>query len=118
MRLRVLVAVTAVAASCASSSVEHAPWVLTDQPTGSQLQIRAEYGGSSCTSFREWRVDESAEMVEVVALVERSGAEQCTADLVHEDVTIDLDAPIDGRTLHGCRPDRSDADCRRVGDQP
>lgn len=80
--------------------------------------MRAVYGGSSCTSFTEWRVDESAETVAIEALYERSGSVECTADEVYEDETISLDEPLADRVLEGCRPDRSEADCRRVATTP
>ena len=110
--------VAMVATACTSSSIEQAPWMLTEEPAGRELHVRAEFGGSSCTSFHEWRVTESADTVEIEALYERSGAADCTADLVFEDETITLDQPLEGRTLLGCGPDRSDVDCRRVTTSP
>ena len=111
--------VAMVATACTSSSIQQAPWMLTEEPVGRELHVRAEFGGSSCTSFREWR---STRIVGVhgraEALYERSGAADCTADLVFEDETITLDQPLEGRTLLGCGPDRSDVDCRRVSRNP
>lgn len=117
MRLGVLV-VAVLATACTSSSIQQAPWDLTEDPSGNELNVRAEFGGSSCTSFHEWRVTESSAAVQIEALYQRSDAAECTADLVFEDETILLDQPLDGRTLLGCRPDRSDADCRRVSTSP
>lgn len=118
MQIRALVIVAVLSAACSSPSIEQAQWVLTEEPAGSDLQFRAVFGGSSCTSFQEWHVTESSDMVEIEALYERSGAADCTADEVYEDETISLDGPLADRVLEGCRPDRSEVDCRRVATAP
>lgn len=118
MRIHALIMVAVLSAACSSSSVEQAPWVLTEEPSGSNLQVRAVFGGSSCTSFQEWRVTESSELVEIEAIYERSGGSECTADEVYEDERINLDEPLADRALEGCRPEASGADCRRVTTTP
>ena len=118
MRLHAFIIIVVLSAACSSSSVEQAQWVLTEEPSGSNLQVRAVFGGSSCTSFREWRVSESPEMVEIEATYERSGSVECTADEVYEDEIIELDEPLADRALEGCRPETSGADCRRVATTP
>lgn len=95
---------------------EDAPWRLLENPSDAPLEVEASFGGSSCTRFIEWRVDESQDEVDIRAVIERSNAEACTADEVLEETTIELDAPLGDRTLRGCRPDNLDVDCRFVRD--
>lgn len=114
MRVLALSIVAVLVAGCSSSSIEQAPWVLTEEPTGSDLQVQAVFGGSSCSSFEEWRVTESSDSVEIEALYKRSGARDCTADEILLYETISLDEPLGDRALVGCEPEVSSADCRRV----
>jgi hypothetical protein len=89
------------------------PWRLTAEPAGSTIELRAEFGGSSCSEFDRWRVDESASEVEIQATARFEDGD-CTADEVFEPHTVLLDAPLDGRRLTGCLGSESNADCREV----
>lgn len=115
--LAVLVATVALV-GCTSWSDESATWRLTDDPDEPTLQVQAVFGGSSCTRFKEWNVDETEEAVTIEAVIERSSSPECTADQVHEDATIRLDVPLGDRQLRGCEPERPDANCRGVVPQP
>lgn len=95
-----------------------APWRLEAEPDGPVLLVRAEFGGSSCTRFVGWEVDESDAAVEIAAIVERSDARECTADLVLERAQLTLDAPLGDRVLRGCEPTGGVGDCRRVVPSP
>jgi hypothetical protein len=95
---------------------EDASWRVIDDSASPFLVVEASFGGSSCTRFIEWRVDESETEVDIRAVIERSNAEACTADEVLEETTIELDAPLGDRTLRGCRPDNLDVDCLFVRD--
>ena len=55
------------------------PWRLTAEPVGSTIELRAEFGGSSCSEFDRWRVDESASEVEIQATAHFEDGD-CTAD--------------------------------------
>lgn len=91
-----------------------ASWRLEAEPDGQVLLVRAEFGGSSCTRFVRWDVDESDDVVEIEAVVSRSDARECTADLVLERAQLTLDAPLGDRVLRGCEPTGGVGDCRRV----
>ena len=73
---------------------EDASWRVIDDSASPFLEVEASFGGSSCTRFVEWRVDESQDEVDIRALIERSDDEACTADEVLEATTIELDAPL------------------------
>jgi hypothetical protein len=89
------------------------PWRLTAEPSDSTMELRAEFGGSSCSEFDQWRVDESASEVEILATAQFEDGD-CTADEVFEAHTVVLDAPLAGRRLTGCLGSESNADCREV----
>lgn len=89
------------------------PWRLTAEPTGSTIELRAEFGGSSCSEFDRWRVDESASEVEIQATARFEDGD-CTADEVFETHSVLLDAPLDGRRLTGCLGSDTNAHCREV----
>jgi hypothetical protein len=93
---------------------EEVVWHLTSEPQRSMLEVSAVFGGSSCTDFEGWRVDESSTVVEVRAIVTFSGDEVCTADLDSEPHTIRLDEPLGNRRLAGCDPDDPAAACDDV----
>lgn len=88
-------------------------WELTAVPDGALLKLRAVFGGSSCTEFDEWKVDESDTQVDVgaSALFE---SEDCTADEVFEPHSVVLNEPLGDRRLVGCDPTDMDADCTGV----
>lgn len=104
----IAIAVTA----CSSWSSEPARWELTREADSDALHLRAVYGGSSCTRFEEWRVDESDTVVTVEAIVERLDTSECTADEVYEPATLRLGDELGDRRLTGCRPDERDEECR------
>ena len=89
-------------------------WALTAEPDGSTVRVRAEFGGSSCTTFDEWKVEETSTEVEVTAVVTFSGAADCTADLVSEPYTVRLAVPLGNRRLVGCDPESAAANCATV----
>lgn len=91
------------------------PWRLTAEPEGSTIELRAEFGGSSCSDFDRWRVDESASEVEIHATARFEDGD-CTADQVFEAHTVLLDAPLGERRLTGCLGSDANADCRLVAE--
>jgi hypothetical protein len=124
-RARVLAILAVLVAACSNGGLlpttwteEQAPWRLEAEPTDSDLLVRAEFGGSSCTRFVRWDVRETDQMVEIDAIVARSSAQECTADLVLERATIGLDAPLGDRVLRGCQPAGGVGDCREVVPHP
>lgn len=105
----------AVLAGCGGSPHDEAiEWRLAGEPQGSTVEVTAYFGGSSCTDFKEWTVDESSTEVEVRAIVTFSGAGDCTADMVGETKTVRLAEPLGSRRLAGCDPDDKQADCATV----
>lgn len=103
------------AAACGGGGSDRpVKWALTAEPDGSTVRVRAEFGGSSCTDFNEWQVEETSTEVEVTAVVTFSGAGDCTADGVTESYTVGLADPLGNRRLVGCDPDDSEANCARV----
>lgn len=124
-RARVLATLAVLVAGCSNGGLlpttwteERAGWRLEAEPTGTDLLVRAEFGGSSCTRFVRWDVRETAQVVEIEAIVARSSARECTADLVLERATIGLDAPLGDRVLRGCQPTGGVGDCRQVAPSP
>ena len=112
-RTLVIAATAAVLAACGTNT-EQVPWRLsgyTAGAEGTELPMEAEFGGSSCRSFKEWRVKETEDVVEVVALVAVDASGGCTDDLVYEAGRIRLRAPIGGRRLTGCEPSDANVDC-------
>lgn len=121
-----LSATTAVACNSDVETIEGRelpePWHLTEAPDEGDLSVEALYGGSVCTEFRRWEVEESSTSVVVHAIVFRATGD-CTDDLVGELHTVRLEEPLGDRPLLGCDPEDSSADCRDVnrlrgGDQP
>lgn len=104
--------------SCTTWSSELARWELTEEPTGDTVHVQAVYGGSSCTRFEEWQVQESESAVTVEAVIERSNASDCTANEVYESASLQLSEELDDRRLTGCLPERDDEECRDVVVQP
>lgn len=110
-----VVLVVLLSAACGDEpSDESVKWALTAEPDGATVPVRAEFGGSSCTEFHEWQIQESATKVEVQAFVRFSGAGDCSADLVTEPYTVRLTAPLGDRRLTGCDPENAQADCTTV----
>jgi hypothetical protein len=93
------------------------PWRLVAEPSGSELQIRAEFGGSSCATFDRWRVDESSSTVDIRATAHIDDGD-CTADLVFEQHAVELEAPLGDRRLVGCLAPDGDPDCTFVDRSP
>lgn len=92
------------AASCGETwEQEDGEWFLLEQSSPTILVVETVFGGSSCTRFVEWAVDESPEAVDIRAIIERSDAPDCTADQVRVDERISLDAPLETRELRGCQ---------------
>lgn len=103
-------------AACSSDAGgrEEARWRLTAEPDGRRIELRAEFGGSSCTEFDSWAVDETEAQVEIRAVIVRDTGD-CTDDLVVEPHTVELEEPLGDRPLHGCEPGSDlDADCLDV----
>lgn len=93
--------------------VRQVTWALPREADGRSIQVVAEYGGSTCTRFDRWEVDEAADAVEVRAYVEfELGA--CTDDLVGTPHTVELEEPLGDRPLSGCNPRNERADCSVV----
>jgi len=116
-RLPILTALTILlmAAACGGGGPSRpVEWALTAEPDGSTVRVRAEFGGSSCTDFDEWQVEETSTEVEVTAVVTFSGAADCTADLVSEPYTVRLAVPLGNRRLVGCDPESAAANCATV----
>jgi hypothetical protein len=112
-RFAVALIVVLLVVGCSTWTTEQAQWTLIEESTGEVLHVRAEFGGSSCTRFKQWQIEETLTSVEIVAVIERSDAEDCTTDLVSEEEIIKLDAPLGDRTLTGCRLE-GERDCRVV----
>lgn len=93
---------------------EQVRWRLTGQPNGTAVELPAEFGGSSCSEFERWTVEESGSTVEVRAFAKFSDAPDCTADQVFEPHTVRLADPLGDRRLAGCDPDNADAACTEV----
>lgn len=107
-------ALLALAACSDAGGREEARWRLTAEPDGRRIELRAEFGGSSCTEFDSWAVDETEAQVEIRAVIVRDTGD-CTDDLVVEPHTVELEEPLGDRPLHGCEPGSDlDADCLDV----
>ncbi|CAA9265334.1 MAG: hypothetical protein AVDCRST_MAG50-3106 [uncultured Acidimicrobiales bacterium] len=98
------------------SRAEPVEWAVIEEPNGTTYQLRARFGGSSCTEFEEWQVEETNARVEVQAIVTFTGGadDECTADLVFEPHTLRLSAPLGSRELIGCDPPEDRRDCTEV----
>lgn len=78
---------------------------------GRTLMVSTSFGGvaSDCTRFDRWAIAESDDEVEVEAMLwRRRGATSCTEELVTEELTLRLDAPLGDRRLTGCGHDACD----------
>jgi hypothetical protein len=91
---------------------EYVAWKLI-AAMGNAIEVEAQVCALSHTRFKEWRVEESSASVVVRAVVERSAARNHTNDLVLIRSTLQLQAPLGGRKLTGCRPHDMEFDCRR-----
>jgi hypothetical protein len=87
------------------------PWTLS-RVKGNELVVEAQFGGSSCTKFEEWQVEESDAEVRVRAMVRFTTDGACTDDLVVVEAVHQLAAPLGARTLTGCDPENEDAPCQ------
>ena len=90
-------------------------WTLTSSPDRNRLELRAEYGGSSCSRFGSWTVDEADDEVAIRATAFIEGGD-CTSDLVFEPHTVVLDQPLGDRRLVGCLGGDVNPDCRGVAE--
>lgn len=105
LALVAVVAVCACATGCTEDRTEaEVDWSLASPPVGREVNVRAEFGGSSCSEFKDWDVAETSSSVTIRATAEFFGNE-CTADLVVEPMSIVLDEPLGDRRLLGCRPE-------------
>lgn len=105
LALVAVLTVCACATGCAEYRTEaEVDWSLASPPVGREVDVRAEFGGSSCSEFKDWDVAETSSSVTIRATVEFFGNE-CTADLVVEPMSIVLDEPLGDRRLLGCRPE-------------
>ncbi len=92
------------ATSCGETwTQDDSAWFVLDQPSATELVVETVFGGSSCTRFVEWAVEESTEAVDIRAVIERSDAPDCTADEVRVEERISFDAPLGTRELRGCQ---------------
>ncbi len=89
-------------------------WALVEEPVENTYKLRARFGGSSCTEFKDWEVKEATDEVEVLAIVTFSGASECTADDVYESFELRLSEALGERELAGCEPDGDDRNCAQV----
>ena len=107
----VMAAGLVVLAACSlGGEIKPVPWQLS-RVDGNKLAVEAQFGGSSCTEFDQWQVEESDNEVTVLALVRfQDGA--CTDDLVYETGSVRLDAPLGDRRLTGCDPEDPDTACQ------
>ncbi len=101
-------------AGCGGPSDEAVEWTVIEKPDATTYQLRARFGGSSCTDFKEWQVEQTDEHVKVSAIVTFSGEADCTADEVFEPYTLRLSEPLGNRKLVGCDPPTADDDCSDV----
>jgi outer membrane protein assembly factor BamB len=77
-------------------------------PDERHLLVTTLFGGvvSDCTHWEGWEVDESADRVEVRALVwRRTLPSSCTTEGVILTIEVDLDEPLGDRPLVGCGSD-------------
>lgn len=124
MNVRAALLGLVVAIGCGSSggaggSLRPVLWHVTETTRENVFEVEALYGGSSCSEFRRWDVEESATSVRVEAIVEYTDVEVCTDDLLSEMHTVRLAEPLAERDLLGCDPDDETADCtllNRLGD--
>jgi len=61
-------------------------------------------GSSSCNEYAGIDVDEQEDQVAITARVRTAEGQDCTDDLTSEHVEVELDDPLAGRVLTGCRP--------------
>ncbi len=95
------------ASACAKASDRteaEVNWILVSLNGDRELDLQAEFGGSSCSEFKRWDVTEDSDSVTIRATAEFFG-DSCTSDLVFEPTSIVLDEPLGDRRLLGCRPD-------------
>ncbi|MGY6501416.1 MAG: hypothetical protein ACXIVQ_11070 [Acidimicrobiales bacterium] len=92
--------------------------MLVQEPSGRTLELQARFGGSSCTEFEGWVVEESPAEVDVRALITNSGDGDCTADLVSVSHTLHLSEPLGERELLGCAPDDVTRNCAELASAP
>jgi hypothetical protein len=105
LALVAVMTVCACATGCTEDRTEaEVDWSLSSPPVGREVNVRAEFGGSSCSEFKDWDVAETSTSVTIRATAEFFGNE-CTADLVVEPMSIVLDEPLGDRRLLGCRPE-------------
>jgi hypothetical protein len=77
--------------------------MLEAPPTDRVLPVVVQVGGSSCNSFREVRVTETASEVTIEAyLNHKTNLDVCTSDLRMQREPVQLAAPLGERTLVGC----------------
>jgi hypothetical protein len=95
-----------VAASCSGSdNIDRvrADWMLEAPPSDDVLPVLVQIGGSSCNSFDEVTVTETASQVTIEAYVNhKTNLHLCTADLRMHREPVQLAAPLGQRSLVGC----------------
>lgn len=116
MRLVVILLLAAFACGCSSTRTERAAWVLTATDGETELEVQGLFGAASCTSNHRFQVTESSDTVTIEALHDRDVGGFCSAEAFVVDGSVTLEAPLAGRSLRGCDPDRPDQDCSRVRD--
>ncbi len=114
MRLVVILLLAAFACGCSSTRTERAAWVLTSRDGATGLQVQGLFGAASCTSNYRFEVAESSDTVRIEALYDRETGGFCTAEAFGVDGSVTLQAPLAGRSLRGCDPERPEADCSRA----
>lgn len=78
LALVAVLTVCACATGCAEDRTEaEVDWSLASPPVGREVDVRAEFGGSSCSEFKDWDVAETSSSVTIRATVEYFGNE-CT----------------------------------------
>ena len=101
-----LALVLLVAASCTGSdNIDRvrADWMLEAPPSDDVLPVLVQIGSSSCNSFDEVTVTETASQVTIEAYVNhKTYLHECTADLRMHHEPVQLAAPLGQRSLVGC----------------
>lgn len=110
MRLRVAMLVLVVAAvGSGCGSVGSNDWALIGAtPDEQHLLVTTLFGGvsSGCTRWEGWEVDESADRVEIKALLwTKRFPGGCTDEGITETIEVDLVEPLGDRDLIGCGAD-------------
>lgn len=76
LALVAVLTVCACATGCTEDRTEaEVDWSLASPPTGREVNVRAEFGGSSCSEFKDWDVAESSSSVTIRATAEFFGNE-------------------------------------------